>query len=108
MDNLFWNSPMGQIHLLPALPDAWSAGNVKGLKARGGFELDCRWKDGEISEAVIRSMHGGPCRVRSAVCLTVTQDGREVATRTVADELIEFSTTENAEYCLKATPRDVD
>jgi alpha-L-fucosidase 2 len=101
-------SHMGQIHLLPALPDAWSAGNVKGLKARGGFELDCRWKDGEISEAVIRSMHGGPCRVRSAVCLTVTQDGREVATRTVADELIEFSTTENAEYCLKATPRDVD
>jgi alpha-L-fucosidase 2 len=59
----------GAIHLLPALPDAWKNGNITGLKARGGFEVDIKWKNGEIAEAKIISSIGGNCRLRSYVPL---------------------------------------
>jgi alpha-L-fucosidase 2 len=59
----------GAVHLLPALPDAWSEGQVTGLRARGGFIVDMRWKDGVIQEAIIKSTIGGTLRVRSYVPL---------------------------------------
>jgi alpha-L-fucosidase 2 len=55
----------GAIHLLPALPDAWENGNVKGLKARGGFEVDIQWENGELSKGTLKSSIGGNCRIRS-------------------------------------------
>ncbi|MEX2569389.1 MAG: glycoside hydrolase family 95 protein [Cyclobacteriaceae bacterium] len=51
------------IRLLPALPKAWSNGSVKGLKARGGFECDIFWSDGQLAKAVIRSEKGGQVAV---------------------------------------------
>ncbi|NDV84447.1 glycoside hydrolase family 95 protein [Bacteroides sp. 51] len=54
------------IHLLPALPDAWKDGEIKGLRTRGGFEIiSLKWKDGKIESAVIKSTIGGNLRLRA-------------------------------------------
>jgi alpha-L-fucosidase 2 len=58
-------SHAGEIHLLPALPEAWPTGHVKGLRARGGFEIEMTWKEGKLTSATIRSKLGGTCRLRT-------------------------------------------
>jgi alpha-L-fucosidase 2 len=55
----------GAVHLLPALPDDWKNGSIKGLKARGGFVVDMQWENGELRQSTIKSLLGGNCRIRS-------------------------------------------
>jgi len=54
----------GMVHLLPALPKAWSKGQVTGLRARGGFVVDESWQNGVLKVARIRSEQGEPCVLR--------------------------------------------
>ena len=61
---MLMQSRLDEIELLPALPKAWPSGSVKGLRARGGFEVDVAWKDGRLVEAYLRSLDGGSTRLR--------------------------------------------
>lgn len=59
-------SHAGYIHLLPALPDNWQSGSIKGVRARGGFTIDMEWKESRITRLSVTSHSGGTCRIREA------------------------------------------
>jgi alpha-L-fucosidase 2 len=96
-----------EIHLLPALPDAWPEGNVTGLCARGGFEIDIAWKDvganhhsPVLSSARIQSRLGNPCRVRTKAPVHITADGRDIRVARPAWNVVEFDTEPGRRYVL--------
>jgi alpha-L-fucosidase 2 len=69
----------GEIALLPALPQAWSDGCVKGLRARGGFEIDIKWEKGQLQTVKIRSLLGNPVKIsyRDRIAEFILNAGKE-------------------------------
>jgi alpha-L-fucosidase 2 len=93
-------SHAGALHLLPALPSAWATGSVSGLCARGGFQVDLAWEEGQLTEVVVHSTIGGVCKIRADVSLKVyTGTGDEpVETRLLGPGEIEFDTEHGTSY----------
>ena len=90
----------GSIDLLPALPDEWSEGRFDGVCARGGFELDFKWKNKTISEVEILSKAGEICRIDNGSSYKVTMNGKKVNSKLNKDGSIEFSTVKGGLYQL--------
>lgn len=101
MTEMLLQSHLGQLHLLAALPDAWATGTVKGLKARGNFEVAISWKDHRLTTATITSLAGSPCILRTAVPVTV----KGAVAKTVKDDhgyVTTFSTVKGKIYTIMA------
>jgi alpha-L-fucosidase 2 len=94
-------SQAGEISMLPALPWAWAKGEVKGLRARGGFEVAMQWKERDVTVATIHSDLGKLCRVRTRWPFAVKHDGKEVKVREVSAGVVEWPTVAGGEYELK-------
>jgi alpha-L-fucosidase 2 len=77
------NEGIPVLELLPALPSAWQTGSVKGLRARGGFEVDLAWQNGKLASARVQSLLGQTCKLRSA--------GKEIELATMKGKAYELN-----------------
>jgi alpha-L-fucosidase 2 len=92
----------GEIDLLPALPSAWATGAVRGLRARGGYEVAIDWDRGHVRRGEITSTTGGVCRVRAAAPLEVAgPNGAVIASTHPEPNVVQFETTAGAIYILR-------
>ncbi len=96
-------SHAGEVDLLPALPSAWPQGEVKGLRARGGYQIDMKWTAGRLASATIRAGRSGPCRLRSAQPVALFSEQDLIPVREVAPGVVEFDTKAGKAY--RVTPK---
>jgi alpha-L-fucosidase 2 len=87
-----------ELNLLPALAGSWRDGEVKGLVARGGFEVGLRWTAGRLEQATILSKIGNTCRIRSADTLKVASGNKAVRVTKPEKDVWEFKTAPGASY----------
>lgn len=96
-------SQTNALQILPALPAAWLAGNVKGLRARGNFEISSlSWKDGVITELSIKSLSGGTCTLNTKTALKSSDINDLIARRTAEHIEYRFITKPGRVYHLVA------
>jgi alpha-L-fucosidase 2 len=88
------------IDLLPALPDAWPSGSIRGLRARGGFDVDLAWKDGQLTAATIQSQLGNECPIRTSGPMDVKVDRQSLRVSRPAKNLVQFKTESGKHYVL--------
>ena len=85
------------IHLLPALPERWESGSVRGLRARGGFEVDIQWDKGKLLSAKIMSGETKDCAVKSKYPLEL-RSGEKVITVSDENGILRFKAAKGYEY----------
>jgi alpha-L-fucosidase 2 len=87
-----------ELELLPALPSAFAEGSVRGLRARGGFEIDILWRQKSLERARIRSVLGERCRLRTVGEVEVRSGGGPIDVRRPEPSVVEFSTRAGEAY----------
>ncbi len=92
----------GELILLPALPDEWKSGEVRGLRAKGGFEVSMEWENGRLTGAEIVSRAGRECHIRitNNIAVSIICEDENISSRMENGAVI-FSTTENTTYTIR-------
>ncbi|HPM59014.1 MAG TPA: glycoside hydrolase N-terminal domain-containing protein [bacterium] len=95
----------GMLRFLPALPGEWPEGEVTGLRARGGFTVDLRWRQGRLKRARIHSANGAPCVIRwqGEPFKIRSSDGRPVRV-SFEEGFIRFACTKNSTTIITFKP----
>jgi alpha-L-fucosidase 2 len=101
MAELLVQSHAGGIHLLPALPSTWPNGKVRGLRARGGFEVSIDWEQGRLVSAEITSDLGKVCRIKAGIPVEIWSAGKQIDIRTQDSGWDEFETAAGGVYIVK-------
>jgi alpha-L-fucosidase 2 len=91
-------SHAGEVSLLPALPDAWPSGAIRGLRARDGFTVDFTWRTAAVTSVRVVSEQGARLRLRTSVPLRV--EGLREVSRPEAG-VVEFDTRPGGVYVLR-------
>ncbi|MCK4820283.1 glycoside hydrolase family 95 protein, partial [bacterium] len=91
----------GEIKILPALPEKWPSGHIRGLRARGGFEANIYWENNQLKKAEILSIYGNTCRIQSDVSILVKSGRKIISTKKVSTSVIEFDTNAGRVYILE-------
>lgn len=111
VSEMLLQSNMGYINMLPSLPDVWANGSVKGLVARGNFEVSMKWADKNVTEATILSNNGGMATVQvknASLATVLDENGKVVDVKPVSADRISFETTKGQTYTIKNIPEGVE
>ena len=96
-------SHAGEIHFLPALPSAWPDGSFRGLRARGGLDLDLEWRGGRATEAVLRASADGRHKLRpqgGQQIAAIREGGKPLPFAAAADGTVEVSMRAGERYAV--------
>jgi alpha-L-fucosidase 2 len=105
---MLMQSHSGEIYLLPALPESWKNGAVEGLRARGGFDIDMAWKDGNLSKALIKPHYDKTCRLRTTLPVKIFSGGKEISTVSLDKHFIEFDAKAGEVYKIEEIKESLD
>ncbi|ACT92993.1 glycosyl hydrolase family 95 catalytic domain-containing protein [Dyadobacter fermentans] len=101
MSEMLIQSHLNEVYLLPALPNAWKHGQVKGLRARGGFEVTMNWKNGKLANASVKSENGNNCTIKTRGPVKIS-GAKSVEKRTESGYINQFPTTKGGTYQIQA------
>jgi alpha-L-fucosidase 2 len=101
---MLMQSHSGEVALLPCLPAAFATGRIRGLRARGGFDLDLSWSEGTLTRARIQSLLGNRLRLRTGVRVDVKSSAGPVAFARPEDGVVEFRTQRGVDYFVEPRP----
>jgi len=101
INEMLLQSHSGEVWLLPCLPEAWPEGRVRGLRARGGFEITMTWSSGRLEHARVRSLLGRAVRLRTDGPVRVVGPDGPVRVERPEDGLAVFETRRGATYVVQ-------